>query len=46
MSCFMSKNLAGEHAIEVHERALPKCLQYIGGLNALTAATSCLECAH
>lgn len=41
-----SKNLASEHVIEVYERALPKCRQYIGGLNAPAAAASCLECAH
>lgn len=29
-----SKNLAGGHVIEVYESAVPKCRQYIGGLNA------------
>lgn len=41
-----SKNLAGGHVIEVYESTVPKCRQYIGGLNALAAAASCLECAH
>ena len=34
------------HVIEVYERSLPKPPQYIGELAALTAAASCLKCAH